>query len=221
MSRRGNRVSLGTPLESALATVLGVERSPRAHHSRRGRGIAAVAPGHGHVASAAIDRIPGRYESRAPPCRRPPKSWWNGSRPLIPGRHVQRGPARSTRSGCATIGDLLLRPALSRVRGVGRIEVLGGDVREIEVVVDPERAAALHLRPTDITERVRASTVLQAVGPIRGVARARDRSWSSAEPRALADLERIPVATAPDGSPVPLSRSGAFLRRRRRPSATA
>lgn len=102
------------------------------------------------------------------------------------------------------IGDLVLRPALSRIRGVGRIEVLGGDVREVEVVLDPERTAALHLRPTDVVERLRASTVLEAVGRFEE-SREQVAVMASAEPRSLADIERIPVTTAADGSPVPLS----------------
>ncbi len=98
----------------------------------------------------------------------------------------------------------MLRPALSRVRGVGRIEVLGGDVREVEVVLDPERTAALHLRPTDVAERLRASTVLEAVGRLEE-SHEQVTVMASAEPRSLADIERVPVATAADGSPVPLS----------------
>ena len=102
------------------------------------------------------------------------------------------------------VGELVLRPALSRIRGVGRIEVLGGDVREVEVVLDPERTSALHLRPSDVVERLRASTVLQAVGRLEE-AHEQVTVMASGEPRSLADLERIPVATGTDGSPVPLS----------------
>ncbi len=102
------------------------------------------------------------------------------------------------------LGDLVLRPALSRIHGVGRIEVLGGDVREVEVVLDPERTAALHLRPTDVVERLRASTVLEAVGRLEE-SREQVTIMASAEPRSLADIERVPIATAADGSPVPLS----------------
>ena len=39
-------------------------------------------------------------------------------------------------------GFYVIRPALSRVPGVGRIEVLSSDTREIEVIVDPAKLLA-------------------------------------------------------------------------------
>lgn len=64
----------------------------------------------------------------------------------------------------AETAQFVVRPALSRVRGVGRITVLGGDSREMEVVLDPERSAAAHLRPADLATRIRAALPLVAAG---------------------------------------------------------
>ena len=55
------------------------------------------------------------------------------------------------------LGELVLRPAISRVRGVGRVEVLGGDVREVEVILDPgAHARRCKLSPGKIAEKLRA-----------------------------------------------------------------
>ncbi|MEP6652315.1 MAG: efflux RND transporter permease subunit [Myxococcales bacterium] len=194
--------SLARPLESALATVMGVERI----RSRTIRGAVEIsllfAPG------SDMWRALQLTESRVAETRAAlPASTeivverlTTTSFPVVTFNLSGDVDPRRLRE----LGDLVLRPALSRIRGVGRIEVLGGEVREIEVVLDPDRIAALHLRPADIADRVAASTVLQAVGRF-------DQShqlvtvMASAEPRTLRDLEDIPVASAPDGSPVPLS----------------
>jgi CzcA family heavy metal efflux pump len=194
--------SLARPLESALATVMGVERI----RSRTIRGAVELsllfAPG------TDMWRALQLTESRVAEAR--------AALPAATETVVERltttsfpvvtfnlsGPVDARR--LRELGELVLLPALSRIHGVGRIEVLGGDVREIEVVLDPERTAALRLRPADVVERLRASTVLQAVGRY-DESRALVTLMASAEPRSLADLERIPVASAPDGSPVPLS----------------
>jgi hypothetical protein len=38
------------------------------------------------------------------------------------------------------LAQYTIRPALARVHRVGRVNVLGGDTREMEVVIDPDRA---------------------------------------------------------------------------------
>ena len=194
--------SLGRPLESALATVLGVERV----RTRAIRGAVELsllfAPG------TDMWRALQLTESRVAEARAGlpvateivVERLTTTSFPVVTFNLTGAIDPRRLRE----LGELVLRPALSRVHGVGRIEVLGGDVREVEVVLDPERTAALHLRPADVAERLRASTGLQAVGRLEE-ARALVTIMASAEPRSLADLQRIPVATGPDGGPIPLS----------------
>lgn len=57
-----------------------------------------------------------------------------------------------------------VRPALSRVPGVGPIIVTSGAVREIEVIVDPAKAAAANLDLETIRARIDASNRFTTVG---------------------------------------------------------
>lgn len=57
-----------------------------------------------------------------------------------------------------------IRPLLSRVPGVGRVEVQGSDVREIEVVADPARLAAQGLTYSQLADAISKATTVQAVG---------------------------------------------------------
>jgi CzcA family heavy metal efflux pump len=51
----------------------------------------------------------------------------------------------------------VMRPALARVPGVGRVEVMSSDTREIEVVVDPAKLLAARLTAHDVAEALKAS----------------------------------------------------------------
>ena len=99
--------------------------------------------------------------------------------------------------------ELVLRPALSHVPGIGRIEVLGGDVREVEVILDPEMTAALHLTPASIADKLRTGMGLGAVGRVD-----RDRQLvtvlADAQPKTLADIGDMPVAMGPHGTAIAL-----------------
>ncbi|HKW41532.1 MAG TPA: efflux RND transporter permease subunit [Gemmatimonadales bacterium] len=67
----------------------------------------------------------------------------------------------------ATLYDLAryqIKPILSRVPGVGRVDVLGSDVREIEVVADPVRLAQQGMTFDDLAAAIRAATTVTAVG---------------------------------------------------------
>ncbi|HEY6225029.1 MAG TPA: efflux RND transporter permease subunit, partial [Gemmatimonadales bacterium] len=57
-----------------------------------------------------------------------------------------------------------IRPLFSRVPGVGRVEVEGADVREIEVVADPARLAAQGLTYGQLADAISHATTVQAVG---------------------------------------------------------
>jgi len=62
--------------------------------------------------------------------------------------------------------QLVLRPALTRVEGVGRVEVLGGDIREFEVVLRPQALAAAHLTPSDVADRLSQQALVDSVGRV-------------------------------------------------------
>ena len=69
----------------------------------------------------------------------------------------------------ATLYDIAryqIRPVLSRVPGVGRVEVQASDVREIEVIADPVRLAEQGLSYDDLATAIRTSTTVTAVGRV-------------------------------------------------------
>jgi CzcA family heavy metal efflux pump len=101
------------------------------------------------------------------------------------------------------LAELVVRPTLAAVPGVGRIEVLGGEVREVEVVLDPEATAALRLTPTRVADALRVGMNLNAVGRVD-----RDRQLvtvlGDAQPKTIADIREMPVMTAADGVAIPV-----------------
>ncbi len=58
----------------------------------------------------------------------------------------------------------VMRPAFSRVAGVGKVEVLSSDTREIEVIADPARLAATGLTIGDVAAALRSANVLVPAG---------------------------------------------------------
>ncbi len=69
----------------------------------------------------------------------------------------------------ATLYDIAryqIRPVLSRVPGVGRVDVQGTDIREIEVVADPARLAAARLTFADVAASIRDNITVNAVGRV-------------------------------------------------------
>ncbi|MBX6332376.1 MAG: efflux RND transporter permease subunit [Gemmatimonadaceae bacterium] len=69
----------------------------------------------------------------------------------------------------ATLYDIAryeITPVLSRIPGVGRVEVQGNDVREIEVVADPERLAEQGLSYDDLAAAIQRSIAPAAVGRV-------------------------------------------------------
>ncbi|HUI65225.1 MAG TPA: efflux RND transporter permease subunit [Bacteroidota bacterium] len=57
-----------------------------------------------------------------------------------------------------------IRPALMRVRGVARVEVTGGDVREFRVTVSPERLAGYRLDMRAVSDAVEKSNLVASGG---------------------------------------------------------
>jgi CzcA family heavy metal efflux pump len=67
----------------------------------------------------------------------------------------------------ATLYDLAryqIKPIISRVPGVGRVDVQASDVREVEVIADPGKLASQKMTYSDLADAIRASTTVQAVG---------------------------------------------------------
>jgi len=122
-------------------------------------------------------------------------------------------------SGGLPIPDLfdyayfVIRPALARARGVGPVEVLASDTREIEVIVDPAKLAAAGLTVPEVAQSLRDANRLAPLGrTVRGGRQSLDLIsglFGSADdigrtPLSLADgtIVRVSdVATVTPGSP--------------------
>src|SRR5262249_35413537 len=95
------------------------------------------------------------------------------------------------------------RPALGNVPGVGRVEVIGGDVREIEIILDHEALGSLRLNPNDIVDKLRVAMGLNAVGRIE-----RDHQLvtvlADAQPQTIEQIRDMPILVSPDGAVVAL-----------------
>jgi len=61
-------------------------------------------------------------------------------------------------------GVYQIRPVISRIPGVSRVEVQGSDVRELEVIADPVRMTTLGLSYTELADAIRAGVQPAAVG---------------------------------------------------------
>ncbi len=101
------------------------------------------------------------------------------------------------------LADQVVRPALARVPGVGQVRVTGGDRREVEVVLDGERAGGLHLRLADVAARLRDRLVLAAAGRTEGAQEAA-AVMVSADPRDAEELAQVPIAVGPGGAAIAL-----------------
>ncbi len=95
--------------------------------------------------------------------------------------------------------EQLVRPVLSRVPGVGRVEVIGGDPREVEIVADPARLAAAGIRPAELARRVGEGLARRAVGRFDSF---RQTTTVLVDPPALdpEKLAGLPIAASRQGS---------------------
>jgi CzcA family heavy metal efflux pump len=189
------------PLEQTLTTVLGVERI----RSKTIRGATEIslqfAPGTDMWRSLQLVEARVNEARAALPAETEVtvERVTTGSFPVVTFNLAGPADPRELRE----LAEFVIRPGFASVNGVARVEVLGGDVREVEVVLDPERAAALSLTPERVAARLRSTLGLRAVGRV-----VQNRQLVSvltdAQPAKVKDIEKLPVATAPDGVPIAL-----------------
>jgi multidrug efflux pump subunit AcrB len=150
------------PLEEALAPVLGVERV----RSRTIRGAVELslqfAPGSDMVVALQLVQAKlAEARGELPPAttlvaeRLTPTSF-----PVLTVSVEGALPPERLRD----VALYQVRPALSRVAGVGPISVTAGEVREVEVEVDPSRAEAAGLTADGIADKLSASNTFATVG---------------------------------------------------------
>lgn len=97
------------------------------------------------------------------------------------------------------IAQFELLPLLSSINGVAKVEVLGGQLREIRVEVDPARLANRGLALDDVAKALTAANVLTAVG------RTEDRhklllTITDNRMSSLDELRRVIVHASPEGA---------------------
>ncbi|MEO6326075.1 MAG: efflux RND transporter permease subunit, partial [Thermoanaerobaculia bacterium] len=97
------------------------------------------------------------------------------------------------------IAEQVIRPVFSRVPGVGSVEVVGGDPREIQVVADPAKLAAAGLRPSELAKRVGDGITRRSVGRFDTL---RQSATVLAESSTLSveTLPRLAIAASRNGS---------------------
>lgn len=96
------------------------------------------------------------------------------------------------------LADRVIRPALVRVGGVGGVDVQGGRVREIEIILDPAKLAAHRLTPSALADKLAGQDVLTGVG------RVIDQYQTlpvlvDAQPRDAAAIAALPIAQGANG----------------------
>ena len=92
----------------------------------------------------------------------------------------------------------VMRPALARVPGVGRVDVQASDTREIEVVVDPARMLASGVRRSCETASSRAllsASLRRAISALVASLRRRSRRRPSASWSAASERRRVASAS--------------------------
>jgi CzcA family heavy metal efflux pump len=112
----------------------------------------------------------------------------------------------------ATLYDIAryqIRPVFSRVPGVGRVDVQGTDVREIEVIVDPARLSAQSISYDDVANAIKQATSVDAVGRV-----AEDYQQylivTDQEAHTVEDIANVVVST-PSGSSIRVSDLGSVM----------
>ncbi|MDP9158220.1 MAG: efflux RND transporter permease subunit [Pseudomonadota bacterium] len=72
--------------------------------------------------------------------------------------------ARQSLSALRDLAQFQMRPLLSSITGIARVEVTGGAQDELEVAIDPARLAIYKLSAGDVARAIGASNVLMATG---------------------------------------------------------
>jgi multidrug efflux pump subunit AcrB len=96
------------------------------------------------------------------------------------------------------VAERIVRPAFVRVPGVGGIEITGGGVRQVQIIIHPTELAALHVTPAQLAQK------LEALDQIVSAGRVFDEHQTlpvvlDAQAADLDRLKALPIATGPTG----------------------
>ena len=96
-----------------------------------------------------------------------------------------------------------IRPALLRVKGVAKVEVTGGDMREFLVTLSPAKLAAYHLSPDQVSDAITRTNVITASGLVENNYQLY-LSLTSGLVKTIGDVESV-VITTQNGVPIHVS----------------
>ena len=94
----------------------------------------------------------------------------------------------------------VLRPALARAPGVGRVDVSASDTREIEVILDPAKLLAARVTVSDVAAALRVTNVLTPVGRFTDAGQ-QHLMLAAGQWRSAAEIASTPIPT-PTGTVV-------------------
>ncbi|MHB1767240.1 MAG: efflux RND transporter permease subunit [Phycisphaerae bacterium] len=97
-----------------------------------------------------------------------------------------------------TIATYKLKPLLSAVRGVARVQVQGGATPEYQVIVDPGRLQAFNMTLSDVAQALSAANVLSAVGKFED----HDKLYliiSNTSYRSIRQIQQVVLRTGANG----------------------
>ena len=112
-------------------------------------------------------------------------------------------PTASRRTELWSLATYTLKPGLTRVPGVARVEVQGGRVPEIEVTVNPQRLAAFKLSLQDVEQAITQTNQVRAVGRVNRQFQ-QYQALVSGETTDPDQLKRV-VVTQRNGTPITLA----------------
>ena len=101
------------------------------------------------------------------------------------------------------VAERIVRPALVRVPGIGAVDLLGGRVRQMQILIRPTELAALHLTPSELAKKIEQADQVVAAGRVFD----EHQTLPVVLDAQAVDVERLrllPVAQGPDG-PITLS----------------
>ena len=96
------------------------------------------------------------------------------------------------------VAERIVRPAFVRVPGVGGVELQGGRVREVELLIDPPQLAALHITPSQLASRLEQADARIAAGHVFDEHQTLPIVLDAQAPD-LETLRRIPIGNGPTG----------------------
>jgi HAE1 family hydrophobic/amphiphilic exporter-1 len=97
--------------------------------------------------------------------------------------------------------DQRIAPAISRVEGVGQVNIIGGEQREIRVNVNSQKLEAYNLSLLQVNQAIQKANLDFPTGKIKG-AENQNIIRLAGKYKSLKDLENTVVTTDPNGSPV-------------------